>query len=150
MAKFKFKFQSILNIKASLEEQQKLAFAAARKHLDDEEERLNELYKRKAGYEEEGRMMRNNALVVRDICDNETAIVRIMEYIDEQTRAVKKAEDDLEEERLKLVDAMRERKTYEKLRERAFDEFVRDLNHTESLENDEHNSYVYGTAGNGE
>lgn len=144
MAKFVFRLQSVLNIKVRLEQQQKLNFAAARRRLDEEEEKLNILYSRKADYEEEGRGLREKGLVIRDILDNEESIYRIKEYILEQEENVRKAEDALEAERIKLVDAMRERKTYEKLRETAFEEFAAEVNHAESVENDEHNSYVYG------
>ena len=144
MAKFQFRMQSVLNIKLRLEEQEKLSFAAQRKRLDDEEEKLQGLFKRKEFYEEEGRKMRNKALKVNDILENEAAIIRIKEYIDEQTKVVKEAERLLEEERLKLSEAIKERKTYEKLRENALDAFLKEELRKEGLENDEHNSFVYG------
>ena len=40
MAKFIYRMQNILNLKLKLEEQQKMEFAAARKRLDEEEEKL--------------------------------------------------------------------------------------------------------------
>lgn len=144
MARFVFRLQSVLNIKLRLEEQQKLAFAAARRRLNDEEEKLESLKNRKAGYEEEGRLLRGKTLNVQDILDNEEAIVRIKEYIRDQEYEVRRAEEALEEERKRLEDAMRERKTYEKLKEQALDEFMAEEKHTEAVENDEHNSYVYG------
>lgn len=144
MAKFVFRLQSVLNLKVRMEEQQRLSFAAARKRLDDEEEKLNSLYVREAHYEEEGRIMREKSLVIQDILDNEVALVRVREYIDEQKVRVRQAEAFLENERIKLVEAMKERKTYEKLRENAFEEYLRDEAHTEGVENDEHNSFVYG------
>lgn len=144
MAKFVFRLQSVLNLKARLEEQQRLSFAAARKRLDEEEEKLQALYVRLEGYEDEARNMRHNALVVRDILETETSIIRVKEYIDEQKAQVRLREMQLEEEREKLVVAMQERQMYEKLREKAFDEFVSEQNHAEGVENDEHNSYVYG------
>ena len=144
MAKFVFRLQSVLNLKARLEEQQRLSFAAARKRLDEEEEKLQALYVRLEGYEDEARNMRHNALVVRDILETETSIIRVKEYIDEQKAQVRLREMQLEEEREKLVVAMQERQMYEKLREKAFDEFVNEQNHAEGVENDEHNSYVYG------
>lgn len=144
MAKFVFRLQSVLNLKVRLEEQQRLSFAAARKRLDEEEEKLEALYKRRDAYEEEARIMRQSSLNVRDILETETAIVRMKEYIDEQTAQVKLREMQLEEEREKLVTAMQEKQMYEKLREKAFDEFVSEQNHAEGVENDEHNSYVYG------
>lgn len=143
MAKFIFRMQSILNIKESLERQQRNTFAQTKKRLDEEEERLKELYDRKAFYEEEGRRMRDKALKIRDIVDNEAAIERITEYIEEQIANVRLWEQRLEDERLKLVEMMKERKTYEKLKEKAFEEFLESEKHDEGIANDEHNSFVY-------
>ncbi|MCR5116693.1 MAG: flagellar export protein FliJ [Lachnospiraceae bacterium] len=143
MARFVFRLQSVLNIKLRLEEQQKLSFAAARRRLDDEELKLAGLMDRLSFYEDEGRHLRDSNLVLQDILDNEESIVRIKEYIVDQRQAVKRAEDALEEERLKLVEAIKERKMYEKLREKAFEEFMAEENHKEGVENDEHNSFVY-------
>ena len=145
MARFQFRMQSVLNLKIRLEEQQKNAFAAAKKRLDDEIEKLSALYKRKEFYEEEGRRMRDATLSVQDILDNETAIVRMKEYIDAQTEKVMLCEQELEAERIKMVEMMQERKTYERLREKAFEQFLEDEKHEEGVINDEHNSYVYGT-----
>ncbi|MCR5310357.1 MAG: flagellar export protein FliJ [Lachnospiraceae bacterium] len=145
MARFQFRMQSVLNLKIRLEEQQKNAFAAAKKRLDDEIEKLSALYKRKESYEEEGRRMRDATLSVQDILDNETAIVRMKEYIDAQTEKVMLCEQELEAERIKMVEMMQERKTYERLREKAFEQFLEDEKHEEGVINDEHNSYVYGT-----
>lgn len=143
MAKFTFRLQNILNLKVRLEQQQKNAFAAARKRLDEEEEKLNNLYKRLEGYEEEGRLMRSETLHIQKIIENETAIDKVKDYIEDQKAQVRLAEMRLEEERVKLVEAMRERKTYEKLRENAFAEWQESEKHDETVINDEHNSFVY-------
>lgn len=144
MAKFVFSLQSILNLKVRLEEQQELSFAAARKRLDEEEEKLKALYDRKTHYEEEARELREKKLVIQDILDSEMSLIRIKEFIAEQERNVRICEENLEAERLKLVEAMKERKTYEKLRENAFEEYKKEMLHEEGVENDEHNSFVYG------
>lgn len=145
MAKFSFRLQSILNLKLRLEDQQKNAFAAARHALDIEEEKLNMLYGKLSDYEEEGRALRDETLVIRDLIDNENAISIVKDYIEDQKAEVRLAEKKLEEERLKLVEMMRERQTYEKLREKAFEEYLENEKHEEGVLNDEHNSFVYKT-----
>lgn len=145
MAKFSFRLQSILNLKLRLEDQQKNAFAAARHALDIEEEKLNMLYEKLSDYEEEGRALRDETLVIRDLIDNENAISIVKDYIEDQKAEVRLAEKKLEEERLKLVEMMRERQTYEKLREKAFEEYLENEKHEEGVLNDEHNSFVYKT-----
>jgi len=149
MAKFVFRLQGVLNIKLRLENQQRNVLAQARKHLQEEEEKLEKLYARKAGYEEEGRRLRDKTLSVEDILENGNAIIRMSEYIDEQTASVILARKKMEEERDKLVEMMQERKMYERLREKAFEEYLENEKHDEGVINDEHNSYVY-SLGNAE
>ena len=60
MAKFRYRMQSILEIKKKLEEQAKNEFAAARAALNEEEDKLEQLKKRKEQYEDEGRDVREN------------------------------------------------------------------------------------------
>ena len=144
MAKFKYRMQSILNIKEKLEEQAKNEFAAARRRLDDEEEKLEELKQRKAGYEEEGRRLRLSALNILDLTDNKNAIDTMDEYIALQQIEVNKAAALLEEARIKLTEAMKEAKIHNRLREKAFEEFKKGINAQESKEIDELTSYTYG------
>ncbi|MDE7049125.1 MAG: flagellar export protein FliJ, partial [Lachnospiraceae bacterium] len=73
MARFRYRMQSILNIKEKLEEQAKMEFAAARMHLDEEEEKLQVLFDRKESYENKGRELRKSSLKVPDILENRDA-----------------------------------------------------------------------------
>lgn len=121
-----------------------MEFAAARKRLDEEEDKLHLLFRRKAGYEEEGRRLREDDLNVQDILDNRNALIQMDDYIAFQQIQVSKAEAKLEEERQKLQEAVQERKIQEKLRENAFEVFIREENARESKEVDELVSYTYG------
>lgn len=144
MAKFKYRMQNILNIKEKLETQAKNEFAEARLRLDDEIEKLNGLESRKAAYEEEGRAMRLSAINVRDLNDNKYALERMDELIALQKHQVERAQRILETARDKLTTAMQETQIQNKLREKAFEEFKKELNAQESKEVDELTSYIYG------
>ena len=120
MAKFRYRMQSILEIKKKLEEQAKNEFAAARAALNEEEDKLEQLKKRKEAYEDEGRALRENTLNIMDIIENKEALLRMDEFIADQQLKVKRAQDRMEEARLALQTAMQESKTQEKLREKAF------------------------------
>ncbi|MCH5250478.1 MAG: flagellar export protein FliJ [Lachnospiraceae bacterium] len=144
MAKFIYRMQSILNIKNQLETQAKMELGQAQQRLNEEEERLERLFKRKKYYLEEGRRLRLDSLNVRSLRDNEYAIARMEEYIETQKDNVRKAELRVEEARAKLEEVMKERKMQEKLREKAFDQFVHEENSKESKEVDELTSYTYG------
>lgn len=144
MAKFRYRMQSILEIKKKLEEQAKNEFAAARAALNEEEDKLEQLKKRKEAYEDEGRALRENTLNIMDIIENKEALLRMDEFIADQRLNVKRAQDRMEEARLALQTAMQESKTQEKLREKAFEQFVKEENTRESKEIDELVSYTYG------
>lgn len=144
MAKFRYRMQSILEIKKKLEEQAKNEFSAARAALNEEEDKLEQLKKRKEAYEDEGRALRENTLNIMDIIENKEALLRMDEFIADQQLNVKRAQDRMEEARLALQNAMQESKTQEKLREKAFEQFVKEENKRESKEIDELVSYTYG------
>ena len=144
MSKFVYRMQNILNLKYKLEDQAKMEFATARRRLTEEEEKLDEFYRRKDSYEEEGRRLREDTLEVLDILDNRNAILQMDEFIELQKLEVAKAEAALEVERQKLQEVMQERKVQEKLREKAFEAFIKEENARESKEVDELVSYTYG------
>ena len=144
MARFRYRMQSILNIKEKLEEQAKMEFAAARMHLDEEEEKLQVLFDRKESYENKGRELRKSSLKVPDILENRDAIAVMDEFIFLQKRQVKLAEDELEAARLKLQLARQETRTQERLREKAFEVLIHEENVKEAKEVDELTSYTHG------
>ncbi len=144
MAKFIYRMQSILDIKEKMEEQAKNEFASARMHLDEEEEKLNILIKRKEGYEEQGRELQKSGLNVLDIISNRDAIARMQEFIEIQKKAVIAAQAKLEDARIRLQTAMQESKIQAKLKEKAFEEFMKEENAREFKEVDELTSYTYG------
>lgn len=144
MAKFVYRMQSILNIKIQMENQAKMELGQAQRKLLEEEERLQTLYDRKEYYLEEGRRLRMDSLKVLSLRDNEYAVARMEEYIEAQKENVKKAELQVEEARQKLQEIMTERKAQERLREKAFEQFMQEENAKEGKEVDELISYTYG------
>ena len=144
MAKFVYRMQNILNIKEKLETQAKNEFAEARVRLDEEIDKLRAIENRKKAYEEEGRALRQSAINIQDLNDNKYAIDRMDEQIMAQNKRVEKAQKNLEAARDRLTEAMQETKVQLKLRERAFEDFKKELNAAESKEVDELTSYTYG------
>lgn len=144
MAKFIYRMQSILDIKNKMTEQARMEFAAARMYLTEQEEKLQGLVGRKEDYENQGRELLKDSLKVMDIMENKEAIARMEEYIQLQKEQVRRAEAEFESTRKKLQIAMQESKTQEKLREKAFDEFVKEENAKEAKEVDELVSYTHG------
>ena len=134
-----------MEIKEKLEEQAKNEFAAARMRLDEEEEKLKALTDRKLFYEQEGRRLRESALNVLELNENKNAIDRMDEFIAIQQIEVNRASALLEQARINLTNAMQEAQIQNKLKEKAFEEFKKELIAEESKEVDELTSYTYGS-----
>ena len=144
MARFRYRMQSILDIKEKLESQARQELAAAQAALREEEERLEALKERKAGYEEEAAGLLSGTLRVREIEENKTAILKMDEYILLQTDRIKTAQKQVDRARERLQEVMQERKMHEKLREHAFEAFLDEEKKQEGKEVDELTSYTYG------
>lgn len=143
MAKFVYKMQNILNIKISLETQAKTAYAdAAAKHAA-EEAKLRELLLRRQDYEDQCRELSIKKLDIKAIKECNNAIEITKELIKKQIVAVKIAERNLESARNRLNEAMKDRKTHEKLKDNAFDVFKQEVNEQEKKEIDELVSFNY-------
>ncbi|MBP5198108.1 MAG: flagellar export protein FliJ [Lachnospiraceae bacterium] len=144
MAKFVFPLQNVLNVKAQMERLAKQDFSSARAALNKEEEKLKKIHERKAYYENRAKELLQGTLDVLEIEANKNAIITMENLSLEQKRNVEIAEDNLEKARKALEDVMIERKTYETLKERAFENFKREVNRQEQKEVDELTSYTYG------
>ena len=150
MAKFIYRMQSILDIRYQLEDQAQMEFGRAQMRLMEEEEKLGKLIDRKEAYLEEGRKMRSDALRVDDLRDNRNAVLIMDEMIAMQKVQVSLAAKEVEAARLKLQEAMQERKMQEKLKEKAFEQYMYEENTAEGKAVDELTSYTYGQRGKGE
>lgn len=136
--------QSILDIKNKMETQAKMEFGLAQAKLNEEEAKLENLRMRKRDYESKAQELLKDALKVREILDTQTAIKRMQEYMEEQIKQVQLAQEQVEEARQKLVEVMQERKTHERLKEKAFETFMQEERANESKEIDQLTSYTYG------
>ncbi len=144
MAGFRYRMQSILDIKLKMETQAKQEFAQAKIALDREEEALEQLKLRKQEYERKAQELLSGRLDVLEIAATREAIERMDEYIAAQLVRIKKAERILEEARIKLTNVMQDRKVHETLKEKAFEEFLMEEKQKESKEIDQLTSYTYG------
>lgn len=143
MAKFVYKMENILSVKYKLEDQAKNVFAEANMVLNEEEEKLSNLYARKEEYERQLSGQVTGALHVVEIRRIAEAVEVMKYYIKMQIISVNSAKQRVEKARIKLNQAMVERKIQEKLKEKAYEEFVAELNQAERKEIDELVSFKY-------
>jgi len=147
MARFRYRMQNILDIKEKLETQARNEFAIATAALAEEESKLQALHDRKTDYENQLRVLYSDKLEVAQIGRTESAIENMKLQIKAQNLQVKQAEHKLELARAKLTEAMQERKTHEKLKEKQFEQFLQDEAASESKMIDELVSFRHGRQG---
>lgn len=146
MAKFIFKMESILSIKYKLEDQAKAEYGMELARLREEEIKLAALQERKDGYQMRLTEAVQNALDVMQIKELENSVENIKYNINLQLLVIKKQQARVEAAREKLDEAMKERKTYEKLKEKAFEEFKIEIEAHERKEVDELVSFRHQSA----
>ncbi len=144
LKKFQYSMQSILDIKEKLEEQERANYAQAQARLNAEYEKLEELKRRKEGYENRLRDNVGKRLDVLELKYGQDAIETMKLLIRQQTVQVTKAEQNVEAAMYRLKQAMQERKMHEKLREKAFAEYLIVMGAEERKEIDELVSYRRG------
>ncbi|MCR5431927.1 MAG: flagellar export protein FliJ [Lachnospiraceae bacterium] len=147
MRKFSFKLEGVLSVKLRLEEQAKAAFASAMQTLNACEQRRDEAALRVKSYEAKLEELVNGVLDVTEISICREAIRIVKEDLVEKENAVKRASNRVEMCRKNLSNAIMERKTLEKLKEKAFEDYVKEYNDEERKQIDELVSYRHN-AGN--
>lgn len=147
MAKFKYRMQNILDVKEKLETQAKNEFAIAASAVNEEEDKLNALNKRREDYRDYLEKLQHGDLDFAKIKETTQAIDSMKYLIKDQEDVLKRAQKVLELKRVALAEAMQEVKTHEKLKEKEFAQFMADEAARESKEIDELVSYRFGNGG---
>ncbi|MBR6358073.1 MAG: flagellar export protein FliJ [Lachnospiraceae bacterium] len=148
MAKFNFRLQGVLNIKQKLEDQEKIAYGLARAKLNEEEEKLQALIDRRDALFSHKQSLMNGQIDFTELNITQHAIDGNAAAIESQKKAVIRATKAMEAAQQRLEKAMKERKTYEKLRENAYEQFLQDMNYEEQLEINELVSFRHGNQEN--
>ena len=111
--------------------------------LLEEQDTLQKLMLQKAGYDRQARKLLEGSINLLEINSCRKAVETMKTRIRAQVFEVHKAEKQLDIVRQRLNEVMIERKTYEKLREKKFDEFKAELLYEENKVVDELVSYTY-------
>ena len=109
--------------------------------LLEEQELLAQIIKRKEDYIAYGIELRNQTIDVQEILDNKNAIEYTQELEKQQRLAVNVAQKAVDAASRKMMDAITQTRTYEKLKEHAFEEFLQEESRAEGKEIDQLNSY---------
>jgi len=147
MAKFNFKLASILNIREKMEDLKKNEFGKAVMALEAEKARLVVLQDTKALCIQSFRDSLATGVKPDDLQQHNVYIDRLKVLIKQQKMAIIRAEEFVEQKRLELVEAMRERKTMDTLKDHAYEEYLIEEKQTEQKVIDEIVSYKTATVG---
>ena len=145
MAKFKYRMQNILDVKLKLESQAKIAYGIANQKYLAEQKTLQDLILRRTEYEKALKETMVGTIDVRKVSQARADVNTMKTLVRRQMIAVHKAELELNDARQKLNEVMMERKTHEKLREKAFEQFKEEIKYSESKEIDELVSFTYNS-----
>ena len=143
MAKFRYRMQNVLDLKMLLETQEKTAYAQAQLKVNEEQEKLQQLLLRRARYEQMLHDAQLGPLDLKEIQRLKNSIMAMKTMIRDQMFVLKKAQTNLEAERRKLDEIMKDRKTHEKLKEKAFETFKQELASEDNKITDELVSFTY-------
>ncbi|MBQ8519036.1 MAG: flagellar export protein FliJ [Agathobacter sp.] len=143
MAKFRYRMQNILDVKMKLESQAKIAYGIANQKYLEEQKKLQEIILRRTSYEKILKESMMGTIDVRQVSHARADVNTMKTLMRRQMIEVHKAEMQMEDARKALNEVMMERKTHEKLKEKAFEQFKAELNAEESKEIDQLVSYTY-------
>jgi flagellar FliJ protein len=150
MRPFVFRWQRMHRLSEGFEKDRRNALGMALASLARAEERLERL----KGRLEELRRRRFELLSrgadIAEVHDNYTGEVEVGLRIDAQLNVVDECEKVVAKRREELTERMRERKTYDKLRERALDEYRGEAKRDEMRMVDDIATIAFGRAKDGE
>ena len=135
--------QNILDIKTKLETQSKNVYGIANQKYLEEQSILQDLMIKRVQYEKKLKLLSEGVLDIRSINNARNDVNTMKTLVRRQMMEVHKAEIVLENARNQLNERMKERKTHEKLKEHAFEEFKVEMLATENKEIDELVSYNF-------
>lgn len=143
MAKFAYRLQGTLNLKEKLEEQKKMEYGHAIARLESEKQRLLELEEEQNLCMEQFRTTVTKNISQMKVQQYNGYIKILKTRAKEQMKVIAVAEKNVEKKRTDLVYAVQERKKLEKLREKAFEEYLGEEKIAEQKAVDEIVSYKY-------
>ncbi len=143
MAKFVFRLQTILGLKQKLEDQKKLEFGKAVKKLEIEKQHKIELENEKDDCIIGLRNKINTVVAPVEIKQYENYIDFMKKKISEQAIVISIEEKYVEKKRLELIESIKERKMLETLREKDYENYLKEEQQREQKVVDEIVSFKY-------
>ncbi|MBD3265004.1 MAG: flagellar export protein FliJ [Candidatus Omnitrophica bacterium] len=140
MARFKFRLQKILELRKRKQEDRQKELAGLKKLLKEEEKLLEKL--KKQGYEVRKKIdliqsKKENSLDMEELTRHSDYLDSLRNRILSQIRTIRKVIEDIENKRGELIDASKEKKIIETLKEQQYKKFRESLENWEKKRLDE-------------
>ena len=145
MPRFEFRLQKYLSVKEQIEDQKEIEYATALMQVEEEKARLAELEQKKENTVLDLRKSVAKSIMPIKIRRYNNNIERLKHLIMVQIERLETAKMYAEEKRLELVEAMKERKAIEKVKENAYEEHTIQEDRITRRTTDELTSYKYAT-----
>lgn len=140
---FKFQFQSILDLKVRFEDLKKSEYGEAVHELQLQTDKLNFLVEEQHLQFNLIQEKEKEGITPKEFINYNNYMNRLKRSIEIQKEVVKKASDKAEKARLELVEAAKQRKMFETLKEKKMEEYWEEYYKKEQLQLDEIASYKY-------
>lgn len=136
MEKFNFKFERVLGYKKTIEELKKAEYGQAKKILNTEEEKLKKLLIEKSRISLEKNNINDNTKI-NVLINYNNYLEKVNLLIKNQKINLEEAEYNAEKSRINMVEASRDKKIFEKLKRKYYNEFLNGLKKEEEKINDQ-------------
>ena len=143
MKRFTFRFQRILEIKERIEDARRAELGEATAVLNRETEQLSALFETQATYQNMSGLPVHQRVDMGLLGVSARYTERLKGEIQEQIGQLEKIKAVVENKRQKLLEATRERRVYEVLKERAEETHRRETNRRERMQLDEVGEQLY-------
>lgn len=126
MEKFNFKLERVLNYKETIENYKKNRYGMVKQKLDREESILNNFNEYKRSLIDEKNSLSAN-IKVGDFRIYSSYINTLNDKIKQQEEVVINTKHELEKAKSEMVEAVKEKKTFEKLKENEYEKYIYEL-----------------------
>ena len=141
---FKFKLQSVLDYRLNIEEKILNEFSELKRKLDEQKALLEALVSEREGRVADLRNMRSATIKADDIASILAYVEHLHEREKQQEEVIRQTGEAVEEKRKYLVEAVKNRKVMENLKDRHEQDYIKDFNETEQKNSDEMSVLKFG------
>ena len=141
---FKFKLQSVLDYRLNIEEKILNEFSELKRELDRQKAMLEELKSERESMVAGLRNMQSQTIKAHYISSIVVYVDRLRESEKQQKQVIQQIMEAVDKKRQELVEAVKNRKIMENLKDKQKEEYIKDVNDTEQKDSDEMSVLKFG------